>query len=292
MQHHDLGDVFRQHYLPLRLRGRSPATIDRYTVELRRFERFLARPPVVADLNDITVSRLLDWMTKTGAAPATVNTCRAKLVAFASFLHLRKMLDQPLDVPTLTEPVRIPTAWTVDEIRRLVAACDEWTRYLPNGIVEGLWWRSILLTLYDSGERIGAVLAARWSELSAPHLTLPAESRKNGTSDMVHKLRPSTLDAIELIREPSRDLIWEWPKSTTMLYKRFDALVSQAGLPVSARSKFHKLRRSTATHVEAAGGDATLAMGHTSRAVTVKHYIDPRQVPRVFPSDLLPEVAG
>jgi hypothetical protein len=37
-----------------------------------------------------------------------------------------------------------------------------------------------------------------------------------------------------------------------------------------------KVRRTFASHIEAAGGNATQALSHTSRRVTEKSYIDPR----------------
>jgi hypothetical protein len=36
------------------------------------------------------------------------------------------------------------------------------------------------------------------------------------------------------------------------------------------------MRRSFASHLHAAGGDATKALHHSTRSVTINHYIDPR----------------
>jgi integrase len=46
------------------------------------------------------------------------------------------------------------------------------------------------------------------------------------------------------------------------------------------------MRRSVASHYEAAGGNATELLGHSSRSVTLA-YLDPRIVPQQHAVDLL-----
>ena len=47
------------------------------------------------------------------------------------------------------------------------------------------------------------------------------------------------------------------------------------------------MRRTFASHLEAAGGNATDALQHSSRAVTEKSYLDLRVVKREAPNKLL-----
>ena len=53
--------------------------------------------------------------------------------------------------------------------------------------------------------------------------------------------------------------------------------MQRAGLPDTREYKFHAIRKSTASHYEAAGGNATELLGHSSRKVT-QGYLDPRIV--------------
>jgi integrase len=59
-----------------------------------------------------------------------------------------------------------------------------------------------------------------------------------------------------------------------------------AGLPDTREYKFHVLRKSVASHYEAAGGNATDLLKHSSRKVTLT-YLDPRVVRPAAPVDLL-----
>ena len=58
-------------------------------------------------------------------------------------------------------------------------------------------------------------------------------------------------------------------------FRRLGEIMERAGLPNSRLYKFHSIRKSVASYYEAAGGNATELLGHSSRRIT-KAYIDPR----------------
>jgi integrase len=60
-----------------------------------------------------------------------------------------------------------------------------------------------------------------------------------------------------------------------------------AGLPTDAKSKFQRIRRSHATHLHIAGGDATASLGHSSDSITRRHYLDVRLLSRQSAEKLL-----
>lgn len=64
-----------------------------------------------------------------------------------------------------------------------------------------------------------------------------------------------------------------------------------AGLPSGRDCKPQRLRRSHATHLKAAGGDPTLALGHSSEEVTRRYYLDPVILGDESPAALLPPIA-
>lgn len=79
-------------------------------------------------------------------------------------------------------------------------------------------------------------------------------------------------------------LVLPWPYHPTYLWDRYTTLLERFGLPSGRESKFHRLRRSVASHYEAAGGNATEFFGHSSRKVT-RRYLDPRIVTPPTPID-------
>jgi integrase len=82
-----------------------------------------------------------------------------------------------------------------------------------------------------------------------------------------------------------------WPASDTALRERWKAITRRAGLGDGPEVQFHALRRSFASHLDAAGGSAREALGHSSERVTSR-YLDPRitQAGRPAPSELLPRI--
>ena len=116
-------------------------------------------------------------------------------------------------------------------------------------------------------------------------LTIPAEYRKGGLVDRSYPLAQQTIELLEAIPR-SKPGPFTWPVDRATLYNRLNALLLRAGLPHDRGSKFHRLRRTTASHYKAAGGDAQWLLGHASAADTAT-YIDPRIVRQPSPPDLL-----
>ena len=71
------------------------------------------------------------------------------------------------------------------------------------------------------------------------------------------------------------------------LIRHYRDILRRAGLPSDAKDLFHKIRKTTASYIKAAGGNPTDRLGHSSDQVT-KAYLDPRiaQPPRAV--NLLP----
>jgi len=278
---------FRDYFSPLFLRSRSDNTRRLYCTSIRTFSRWLQRPAVLQDLNDTTVNRFLDYFRHLPRSPFSVNKERANLLAMWRFACRKKLLDEWPDVLPEVEPERVPQAWTASEIARLLGACER----EPGTIGEvpaAAWWRALHLVCWDTGERIGAVRDLEWphADLEAGFMLVPAELRKGKRRDRLYKLASDTIAALQAIRQPVREKIFPWPYSPTYLWRRYARLLDRAHLPRDRHCKFHRIRRSVATHYEAAGGNATELLGHSSRSVTLA-YLDPRIVPKQHAVDLL-----
>jgi integrase len=132
--------------------------------------------------------------------------------------------------------------------------------------------------LWDTGERTGAMLQLQWHYLDwrTGNMVVPAEVRKNA-KPIYYRLKRPTLDALKAIRRPQRELIFDMQSSVGSFHDCHNKLIRSAGLTyVTGKTGPQKMRRTFASFIEAAGGNATKALKHTDRRVTEDSYLDPR----------------
>ena len=268
-----LDEAFRTLYQPQQLRSASPKTLALWRVALRHFDRFLSRRARLPDLTNASLSAFAAWRLQ-GVQPATVNRDLASLLALWRWLHRRGYIDRWPDVQLEHEPRRIPQAWTREEFSRLFAAAQR----APGNVGRAearVYWPALLLVLFDSGERIGAVLALRWADvdIAGRWVLFRAEHRKGRDQDSCVRLAEDTCRW--LARLPRSQAPFAWPHSYVTIWARYGELLAAAGLPTDRQSKFHRIRRTTVSHAEAAGGNATELLRHASRRNTLA-YLDPR----------------
>lgn len=221
-------------------------------------------------------------------SPATAAKDRAQIVALWTMAARRGLVDKWPEVRRIRVPERVPEAWTIEQLRLLL---DEVAleKAVISGIPAPLWWRALLLVCYDTAERITAVRSLEWQDVSPDSVVFRAESRKGGLRDIRRPIGRATAKALDLIREPKRDLVFPWPYTPAYLWGRMGIILRRAGLPADRRSKFHRIRRTTASFYAAAGHSATALLDHSSPAVT-RRYLDPRIVRGVAAPDVLPAV--
>lgn len=275
-------------YFPLRLRGKSPRTLALYRRSIAMFAKHLERPARLTDFTDLSVSSHLHALEAAGKAPHTIDKERSQLLALWRFACDRRLLRHYPTIMRSRLPKRDPIAWTSDQLRQLFKAIDREPGELA-GIPARLWWRALHLVMWDTSERIGALLKLTWTclDLDARWVTIPAEIRKGKTGDETSRLHPDTVAALMAIRDPIRDLVFPWPHNYGYIWKAYGLIMSSAHLPNDRFHKFHAVRRSVASHFEAAGGNATRLLGHSSRAITERSYLDPRIVPQLQAADML-----
>jgi integrase len=230
---------------------------------------------------DDEVGKFLRYLVEVGGVkPVTANGYVKQLKALWTWLAKKRVVEQFPTVDKLKEPERIAIAWTREELCKFLAACGEQVGMM-GGVLSNLWWVAFHRVIWDSGERTGAMLALRWDwlDLKSGHLTVPGEFRKGRQKSMVYRLKPATVEALRQIRRPDRDVIF--PVSgrdpQRAFYSGYRSILRDAGLPYEPhRSGPQKWRRSFASHIEAAGGNATKALKHRDRRVTEDSYLDPR----------------
>ena len=228
-----------------------------------RLDQWAKRPLKSLDVAD--VAAWLRSLRQAGLSAVSANNRRRQaltLITEAARQGIRPPIN-PAMVPRCREPQPEPTAWTAAEVQRLVAIAAEWPKR-PE------FWAALVLTTYYTGERIGAVLQARWDRLRPPLLSLAAESRKQRRG-RTYLLPPDCLEAIEELPH-GQGTIFAWPCGRRHFYRVFGRIVQRAGLLTEPSvGKFHKLRRTSGTLVELAGGDGARHLGH-SRGIFERRY--------------------
>ncbi len=100
--------------------------------------------------------------------------------------------------PSSAEPEPHRRAWSVEEVRRLLAACDAFTMQGPrqeakatsyDGVPAAKWWRLFHLVAWECGERTGALLELKWAWLSGTGLDVPAEAERDVASGILSAQR-------------------------------------------------------------------------------------------------------
>lgn len=266
------------------LRSATKSSLRLWEIALRLFDRYLERPATADDLTDDTFAGFIVWRRRTAAA-ATVNRDLVSLLALWRWCHRMGHVDRWPDVALEKVPERTPLAWTRDEFGALMRAARAATGNI-GCIPAARWWPALLLVLFDTGERIAAVMALQWQhvDLDQCWILFPAETRKGQQRDSLVKISDDTADALRRIR--GRGDVFPWPYCTAYIWRRYGDLLKQAGLPNDRARKFHAIRKTTASHLEAAGGNATEALRHQHRKTT-QAYLDPRIVKPSQAVDLL-----
>jgi len=271
-----LRDFYAQIYLVKKRKIRSPNTRRLYENTFNNFEKFLGRTPLLCDLTEDSIAGVLYWQLQRKRSPDTANKDAGQLLAIAQFAYNKKYLEALPEVELAPIPKRTPRAWLLDEMTLLFKAAEHEKGLLGN-VRADLWWKAILLTCFYTGERIGAVMLLTWEKVDLENgwIFVPAEDRKGSREDKPFPIPPTLVEAFRLIRSPHREAVFPWQYSATYIYRKFDKILERAGLPTDRKSKFHRIRKTTASYYKAAGGDPTELLGHADPKTT-KRYLDPR----------------
>ncbi|MDD4888742.1 MAG: hypothetical protein PHU85_02335 [Phycisphaerae bacterium] len=266
-----LADFFERVYRPRRLPGGAPNTIRLYWVLFRAFESHLHRPPLLQDLDADTITEFLSAYSA-DHAPRSVNAMLDRLMALARFATQKRLLAEVPDVLAWPEPRRIPRAYNLDQVRRLLLACRGACGVIC-GLPAGLYWSAVALTFYYTGIRASACWMLEQRDLEDGVLRVRPETHKPRT-ELLFVLPDDCLKSLRAIWEPPRRLIFPWNKASTERYPAWRRILARAELPMTRYDLFQRLRRTSGTLVEAAGGDGSRHLGN-GRAIFERHYLDP-----------------
>lgn len=182
-----------------------------------------------------------------------------------------------IPMPPAFPPVRVylnPTGKTPsrNEVQAVIQACScaRWPK-LPN-ITPGKWWECAYRILALTGMRKSDLFALRWSQIrnigGRPMFVIPAEEEKTGVEKLIPISGPVRDVLDEMPRDPKNDRIFRWPHGKSLFQTERERIIFRAGIRQKVLGTFHAFRRFVATVVQ----DAQLVLGHTSAAVTARHY--------------------
>lgn len=309
---------FLEFYARLKL-DLKKSSLGQYHTLANLMERAAGRPLSTRDafsLDFATDFRL--WLKERGRANTTINSKCRELRTLWRVAHRKGWAGEPPDreeLPRLKELKRTPKGWSLEKMERLVAAChrarpvrrpqvpmDFDGRKQQIFVWEGRHWVALILTIYDTALRIGAVLRLRVEQLDFAAsaiamadygaVSVEAEQQKDG-EEAAFSLHPSTVAAIADSLDgrgvfSGCDLLFPWPLNRRSIWPHLEAILRDAGLECGRRDKFHRVRRTSASHAEhARSGTAQQHLGHSDFATT-RRYLDPEIVGTLNVAALLP----
>jgi integrase len=230
------------------------------------------------------------WLSKKGTSVATINGRLTALCTLWRYAFKKRMLDDlPRDVELYPEPERLPEAWTIEQVAKILDAASTSTAgWTVCAAPAPHFWCALLLTLYDTGLRVGAVMRLKLDALDAKEcwLTVPARVQKH-KKEQALRLDPKTAELLRTLpRFPGDDRLlpipWNGNARLAQLERWYREILKAAGLSSGTRDLFHKIRRTNATYTADAQGEemAQKRLGHSSLQLTRKNYIDPRLLRR------------
>lgn len=254
------------------------------------FSAHLGRTARLIDLTEPTVCGYLAAYRATRSAVSTNNQRRMLLTLWRAAWD-RMLLERsprPGLIRRLPEDWAPPEAWTVDEVAALLTEAAK-MRGDVAGVPAGLWWSSLIATVYWTGCRIGAL---RWAaSVNYRGGMLLIRGQKNGRAQL-YVLPESCCAAIDATRPHDRPLLWPWPWHYNRLFVVMRAIAQRSGAacPPGGRQLFHRIRRTNLSLCAAV--DPAIAQrqaGHRDYGTTLRHYIDPRLAGGLTAADVLPE---
>lgn len=260
----------------------------RYSVQ--HFMAFVGSDVTIESIHTDQINRYLKHLQSMGRAYDTIRTRRTNLLVLINEAYRQQLTDQDSRrIRRLTPKRPKIEAWTPSQVRQLFDIAQSWIgqRELPGGICEGLYWSAYVCAAWDSGLRHGDLLGLPMGDIQERFWI---DQHKTANPVLV-EFRESTVARIKRLQKsgPPRLCPFAWPLKRRAFFRHASILIKQAGL--KGTMKF--LRRGCGTAVAAASqnvADASRKLGHTSEAITRRHYLAPEW--QQFPSTLPPSLEG
>lgn len=205
----------------------------------------------------------------------------------------QRLVKELPEIARLRENKRLPVAWSIEELSKLLMRAQREQGFVGT-IPAGKWWTSLLLMLYYTGIRITAALQVCREDVDLSpdggFILVRAEHQKQ-KADQTFKVPSDCARAMLDVIGTRRGVIFVWPGYRRRMDVIFRRMIEDAGLQPGdgACGLFHKLRKTSGTHIAAKLGRAAACdhLGHSAMSVT-ERYLDPRFIQNIRAGDVLP----
>lgn len=270
------------------LKNLSDRTVELYGETLDRLRDHLGHEATLDDLSDLAIARFLRWRSqqpngRNGVlSPASVAKDSAHIRTIWNWCarkRMKKSDGELLEFPDYARP-RVPkprpVAYTAEELQQLLDVARHRKGFIA-GVPAAWFWPTMLKAMFETGERVGAVLAIRWGEVDIDRRTLTflAATRKGHRETITRQISPELAAIMATRRRPPNELVWPWLEDRKIgsAYGSLRVLCRTAGVPYHP---FHSIRKSTASYLKRAGVSAKKQLGHASEEMAENHYYDER----------------
>lgn len=277
-----LSEAFEQEILPRRPFW-DARTVAEYRSTLNLWAKITGDPPL-SEIDDRLISRfsaeLLRRPGKRAGAMLSRNTVRKHL------RHLKAMLRQLgpratrgigllSEIPVIEAPrpaQRPVTTFSRAQLRSLVEGASFFQTPLTHPIPSGVWWRALIVVLYNTAWRIGTALSVRWEWVDGDWINVPPEAMKRREMGRRFYLNSAARRALGTIRQDSGP-IFPWAGAMLSLQRWRRRIAARVGLPTNELYGFHCLRRTTLSAIAAINPIvARIVAGHAIHDVLADHY--------------------
>ena len=276
-------------YVPRRMMGCKTVSVNHIRWSLNRFAKYLGRAPLLDDCSNATMTTFMNWMLSVRKhRPATVNGTRKNIVALWNYANKRGMLkEQPNDCEKVKEPRDLPSAWTVEELSRIISSAKQQTTPQRLTYPPYVMFPAMILVAYDTGLRLSSLQGIRRADWRSDRREITARADVSKTSvaqtfvvseqtaEAIHRMLTET--HLELAPDELPEFLFPWNLRKEAIHEHFRSILKRAGVYCKGEDTFHKLRRTCATHLTAAVGieAASRQLGHSSVQMT-RRYVDVR----------------
>jgi integrase/recombinase XerD len=271
----------------MRMRKLAPKTQAAYIRSVRQFARYLRRSPDTAAIEDLRNYQL--YLVDRGASAISLNAAITGLKFFFGVTLDRGAMMAKMQ--HVFVPRTLPVVLSRDEVRHLIAACDN------------LKHQTALSVAYGAGLRASEVSGLKVTDVDSQRMVLRIHQGK-GSKDRYAMLSPVMLERLRtwwrVARAQGKMLDGGWlfpglnpidPLSPRQLNRAIHAAARAAGL--DKRVSMHTLRHSFATHLLEQKEDIRVIqvlLGHKKLETTalytqvatetLRQVISPLEVPR------------
>lgn len=234
---------------------------------IRAFGNHLGHDAVLADLTDVSVSQFLQAAQVQFSQRSCANL-RTNLLCLWRFASDHGLVAPPVRVRKVSRPEPCPIAWTLEELRRIVARTRNLRGVFPNGVSRPLYSEALTVFSYDSGLRRSDTWRVKREQIRPDGSIVLRQHKTHYPHNP--RIRQSTL---ELINRLPGDPPLRCPfKSTGDWYEFWrEEVIKPAGVRQGA---LQQIRRTGATWLALDHPEAVQRyLGHRSPTMA-KHYVD------------------